>query len=33
MGLLGNMINIIGKGVAKGVSDMVEKKVAEASRL
>lgn len=30
MGLLGNMINIIGKGVAKGVSDMVEKKVAEA---
>lgn len=30
MGLLGNMINIIGKGVAKGVSDIVEKKVAEA---
>lgn len=30
MGLLGNMINILGKGVAKGVSDMVEKKVAEA---
>lgn len=30
MGLLGSMINIIGKGVAKGVSDMVEKKVAEA---
>ena len=29
MGLLGNMINIIGKGV----SDMVEKKVAETSRL
>ena len=30
MGLLGSIINIIGKGVAKGVSDIVEKKVAEA---
>ena len=29
MGLLGSIINIIGKGVAKGVSDIVEKKVAE----
>lgn len=30
MGLFGSIIDIIGKGVAKGVSDMVEKKVAEA---
>lgn len=30
MGLLGSIMNIIGKGVAKGVSDIVEKKVAEA---
>lgn len=30
MGLLGSMINIIGKGVAKGVSEIVEKKVTEA---
>lgn len=26
MGLLGSIMNIIGKGVAKGVSDIVEKK-------
>ena len=30
MGLLGSIMNIIGKGVAKGVSDIVEKKLAEA---
>lgn len=30
MGLFGSILNILGKGVAKGVSDIVEKKVAEA---
>ena len=30
MGLFSSMINIIGKGVAKGVSEIVEKKVTEA---
>lgn len=30
MGLFGTILDIVGKGVAKGVSDIVEKKVAEA---